>query len=313
LPYAREVIVAIPDLISNSYFPAIAAVEMGYFREQGITASIELTAPVERAYQGLRDGSVHFVAGSGHAMLSAFPNWQGGKLLCAQSQGMYWFLVMRSDLNARKGDVDIVKGKRIGAAPWVGMAFKYLLANAGIDPEKDGVVIRPVASTHAANANFGLAAAQALEAGEIDGFWANGMGAEIAVRRGVGTVVLDVRRGDGPRGCFNYTMATMAATDHLIEHSPDTAAAAVIAVSRAQRALKADPEAAFPIAEKLFPAAEAAMIVDVLRRDLPFYETAIPEIAVTGMNDFARSMGYLTQDVHYDDVVAASFRHLWSG
>lgn len=312
MPHASEVIVAIPDIISNSYFPAIAAVEMGYFREQGINASVKLVAPVERAYEALRDGSVHFVAGSGHSMLSAFPDWKGGKLLCAQSQGMYWFLVMRSDLNAGKGDVDIVKGKRIGAAPWVGMAFRHLLAKAGIDPERDGVVIRPVASSVAANINFGLAAAQALEAGEIDGFWANGIGAEIAVRRGVGTLVLDVRRGDGPKGCFNYTMATIAATDRLIEDSPDTAAAVVTALSRAQRALKANPQAAFPIAEKFFPAAEAAMIVDVLRRDLPFYQTRISDVAVTGMNDFARAMGYLTRDVGYHDVVASDFQHLWT-
>jgi ABC-type nitrate/sulfonate/bicarbonate transport system substrate-binding protein len=312
VPYPSDVVVAIPDIISNSYFPAIAAVEMGYFREQGIDASVKLVAPVERAYEALRDGSVHFVAGSGHSMLSAFPDWKGGKLLCAQSQGMYWFLVMRSDLNAKKGDVDIVKGRRIGAAPWVGMAFRHLLANAGIDLERDGVVIRPVASTVAANVNFGLAAAQALEAGEIDGFWANGIGAEIAVRRGVGTVVLDVRRGDGPQGCFNYTLATIAATDRLIESSPDTAAAAVMAVSQAQRVLKANPEAAFSIAEKFFPAAEAAMIVDVLRRDLPFYRTEISDVAVTGMNGFARAMGYLTRDVDYHDVVASGFKHLWT-
>jgi NitT/TauT family transport system substrate-binding protein len=285
---------------------------MGYFREQGVNASIRLIAPVERAYEALRDGEVHFVAGSSHSMLSAFPNWKGGKLLCAQSQGLYWFLVMRSDLNAKKGDINIVKGKRIGAAPWVGMAFKYLLFNAGIDMEKDNVVVQPVASTVAANVNFGLAAAQALEAGEIDGFWANGIGAEIAVRRGVGTIVLDVRRGDGPIGCFNYTMASIATTDQLIRETPETAAAAVVAVSRAQSALKANPEVAFSIAEKFFPAAEAAMIVDVVRRDLPFYETAITPVAVTGMNEFARHMGHLTVDVDYKDVVAPEFMHLWS-
>ncbi len=59
--------------------------------------------------------------------------------------------------------------------------------------------------------NFGVTAAKALEDGKVDGFWANGMGAEIAVRRGVGTVVLDVRRGDGPKPCFNYTMPVIAA------------------------------------------------------------------------------------------------------
>ena len=312
MPNVSEVVVAIPDIISNSYFPAIVAVEMGYFREQGVKASIRLVAPVERAYEALRAGEVHFVAGSSHSMLSAFPNWKGGKLLCAQSQGTYWFLVMRSNLNAHKGDISIVKGKRIGAAPWVGMAFKYLLFNAGIDMEKDNVVVQPVASTVAANVNFGLAAAQALEAGEIDGFWANGIGAEIAVRRGVGTIVLDVRRGDGPSGCFDYTMASIATTDQLIRETPETAAASVVAVSRAQSALKANPEVAFSVAEKFFPAAEAAMIVDVVRRDLPFYKTAITPVAVTGMNEFAHHMGHLTLDVDYKDVVAPEFMHLWN-
>ena len=66
------------------------------------------------------------------------------------------------------------------------------------------------------------------------------MGTEVAVRRGVGTVVLDVRRGDGPKPCFNYTMASIAATDRLIESSPETAAAAVRAMVKTHAALKAD-------------------------------------------------------------------------
>jgi hypothetical protein len=31
------------------------------------------------------------------------------------------------------------------------------------------------------------------------------MRTEVAIRRGVGTVVLDVRHGDGSQSCFNYT------------------------------------------------------------------------------------------------------------
>jgi len=33
--------------------------------------------------------------------------------------------------------------------------------------------------------------------------------------------VLDVRRGDGPKPCFNYTMASIATTDKLIAQSPE--------------------------------------------------------------------------------------------
>src|SRR5215472_7220393 len=104
--------IAVPDVISNSYFPAAAAVELGFFQREGLDVSLELIAPVEAAYAALRDGAVDFVGGSAHSMLAAFPEWQGGKLLCAQAQGMYWFLVMRADLGARRGDLAVVKGRR---------------------------------------------------------------------------------------------------------------------------------------------------------------------------------------------------------
>ena len=108
---------AVPDIISPSYFTAEAAVVLGCF-EQGIHAEVELISPVEKTYAALRDGEIEIVAGSAHSALSAFPRWQSVKLLCAQSQGMYWFLVMRADIGASRGDVSCVKGRKIGAAPW---------------------------------------------------------------------------------------------------------------------------------------------------------------------------------------------------
>src|SRR3546814_11937567 len=97
---------------------------------------------------------------------------------------MCWFLVMRSDLKPKRGDLGIVKGRSIGAAPWVEMGLRRLLVEAGIDLEKDGVKIAPVPGAVGAGVNFGLTAAKALEDGKIDGFWANGMGTERAARRG---------------------------------------------------------------------------------------------------------------------------------
>src|SRR5215831_13194723 len=177
---------AVPDLISNSYFPAVAAVALGFFEREGLDAELELIFPVDEAYRAMRDGRIDFVAGSAHSALAAFPEWQGAKLLCAQAQGMYWFLVMRADLGAKRGDVGVVRGRRIGAAPWVEMGLRRLLIEAGIDLERDRVTLAPVPGASGAGVNFGLTAARALEDGKIDGFWANGMGAEVAVRRGVG-------------------------------------------------------------------------------------------------------------------------------
>ena len=302
---------AVPDLISNSYFPAVAAVELGFFKEEGLDVTLELVFPVDKAYQAMRDGAVDFVGGSAHSALAAFPEWQGVKLLCAQAQGMYWFLVMRADLGARRGDVSIVRGRSIGAAPWVEMGLRRLLIEAGLDLERDGVRIAPVPGASGAGVNFGLTAAKALEDGKIDGFWANGMGADVAVRRGVGTVVLDVRRGDGPKPCFNYTMASLAATDRLIDSSPEIAAAAVRAIVKTQTALRADPARATGVGRKLFPPAGAALITELIRRDLPYYDATISSDFVAGMNQFARDVGILNGDVPYGQVVATRFIPLW--
>jgi ABC-type nitrate/sulfonate/bicarbonate transport system substrate-binding protein len=294
---------AFPDLISNSYFPAVAAVELCFFKEEGLDVLLELIFPVDKAYAALRDGAVDFVGGSAHSALAAFPEWQGAKLLCAQAQGMYWFLVMRADLGARRGELDVVRGRSIGAAPWVEMGLRRLLQAAGLDLARDEIRVAPVPGAMGAGVNFGVTAAKALAERKIDGFWANGMGAEVAVRSGAGTVVLDVRRGDGPKGCFDYTMASIAATDALISRAPDTAAAAVRAIRKTQAALKADPGRATAIGEKLFPPQEAALIAELIRRDTPYYDATISPEFVAAMNRFARDVGILKGDPGYEQVV----------
>jgi NitT/TauT family transport system substrate-binding protein len=302
---------AVPDMISNSYFPAEAAVELGFFKGEGLDVALELIFPVDKAYAALRDGAVDFVGGSAHSALAAFPDFRGVKLICAQAQGMYWFLVMHADLKARRGDIAVVKGRRIGAAPWVDKGLRGLLVEAGIDIERDGVTIAPVPGTAGAGINFGVTAAKTLEERRIDGFWANGMGAEVAVRRGVGTVVLDVRRGDGPKRCFNYTAATIATTNALIARAPGEAAAVVRAIVKTQAALKADTARATEVGEKLFPPSEAALIAELIRRDLPYYDAALSPAFLTGMIEFTRSQDLLAGPVSYEDVVATQFSPLW--
>src|SRR6476660_8930268 len=97
------------------------------------------------------------------------------------------------------------------------MGLRRLLQEGGIDLARDQVKVQPVPSMQSAGVNFGITAARAMEERKIDGFWANGMGAEVALRRGVGTLVLDVRRGDGPKGCFDYTFSCISTTEKLVK------------------------------------------------------------------------------------------------
>src|SRR5579862_2257120 len=132
------------------------------------------------------------------------------------------------------------------------MGLRALLIEAGIDPKRDGVDIAPVPGAVGSSINFGVTAAKALEERKLDGFWANGMGAEVAVRRGVGAIVLDVRRGDGPKACFNFTAPAIATTEALIARAPEKAAAAVRAIVKTHAALKADVTRAGEVGKKLF-------------------------------------------------------------
>jgi NitT/TauT family transport system substrate-binding protein len=304
--------IAVPDLVSNSYFPAAAADVLGYYRGEGLDLSVALVSPVEKCAEALRDGEVDFIAGPAHAPLLAFPDWQGVKLICAQSQGTHWFLVMRRALRLKRGEIDGIKGQKIAAVPFTAAALRRVLAAAGLDPQRNKINIVTPEHVLAPGVNFGLAAAQALAAGEVDGFFANGMGAEIAVRSGAGDIVLDIRRGDGPPECFNYTMPAIAATDRLIAANPQAAAGVVRAIVRVQKALRSDIARAAEAGARLFPPYEAGLIADIVLRDVPFYSAGLSYAFVNAMNGFARDIGLLrTAPVSYQNVVASQFAALW--
>jgi NitT/TauT family transport system substrate-binding protein len=303
--------IATPDLVTNSYFPALAAEELGIYREEGIDAHVALRPSLE-AVNALRDGAVNFVAGGAHTMLLAFPGWRGAKLVVTLSQGTPWLLVLRADLPVPRGDIAAIKGLRIGAAPGPDRALLHLLHEVDIDPARDRVAIAPVPGADAPGASFGVLAAEALERRLVDGFWANALGSETAVRRGVGKVVVDVRRGDGPPGAEHYTWAALATTEDLIAREPERVAAVVRAIVRTQNLLKQDPARATEVGRRRFPPGAADIIAAIVERDLPFYDPVISKVSVATMNGFAQAIGLLAGPVAYDDVVATRFSDLWS-
>ncbi len=303
--------IATPDLVTNSYFPALAAEELGVYREEGVDAHVELLPSLD-AVNALRDGAVDFVAGGAHTTLLAFPQWNGAKLVITISQGTPWLLVLRADLPARRGDIGAVRGLRIGAAPGPDRAFLHLLGEVGLDPARDGIAIGPVPGSNAPDASFGVAAADALERRFVDGFWANALGSETAVRRGVGKIIADVRRGDGPPEAGRYTFAALSTTEAFIAREPERVAATVRAIVRTQRLLKREPGRATEVGRRRFPLASAEIIADVVERDLPFYDPVISPAAVTAMNTFAQAIGLLATPVAYDAVVATRVAGLWS-
>ena len=139
------------------------------------------------------------------------------------------------------------------------------------------------------------------------------MRAAIGEKLGVAKIHLDLRRGDGPPGARLYNFAALTTTDQLINERPQVAAAAVRAIVKTQRALKADPSLAEKVGARLFPVEEASLIGGLVARDAPFYDANISPEAVEGLNKFAGANGLISQLVPYDQLVAPPFiRQLWT-
>ena len=299
--------IAVPDLVSNSYFPIIAAVELGFFKSEGFDASVDLLFPVPKTFEALRDGQLDFVVGSAHATLLAFPDWKGAKLLCAIAKHTYWFLVIRSDLNPKRGDLSVVKGLRIGAAPGVNLSLQRLLIEAGIDPEKNNVQIVPIPGR--SRTECFLRSLGGEGAGRRQARWLLGQ------RHGLRSRA-PPRRRQRSTGCSSRRRASCGTELYFLRacrygeshrKRPDSARAAIRAIMKAHKALKEDVSRATEVGKKRFPPSEAELIAELIRRDLPYYDPTITEETVTHMNRFAQDIGLLSAPVPYDQVVATQF------
>src|SRR4029077_18385161 len=134
---------------------------------------------------------------------------------------------------------------------------------------------------------------------------------EVAVKRGLGTLVLDARRGDGPASLRGYTFGVLATRADFVEKTRDKAAAAVRALVKTQKALKADPKRATKVGEKWFPAYEASLIATLVERDLQYYDPVVHKDSFDSMCKFAQTVGLTTGVGKYEDVAATQFANLW--
>ena len=192
------------------------------------------------------------------------------------------------------------------------LGLRHLLAELGLNVEQGDAQIVPAPPTQAGRF-MGHAGVEAIRQNLADGYWGNGMRVALGEKAGVAKVHLDLRRGDGPPGARWYNFAALTTTERLIEEQPQAAAAAVRAIVKTQKALKADPSLSTGIAERLFPPEEVPLIASLIARDVPFYDAAISPEAVEGLSKFAMASGLTAEPVAYEQLVATQFRELWSG
>ena len=303
--------IASVDLVSNTCFPALAADELGFFRDEGVDVEITLVPAMGSTAAVKENKADAMIAGSVHDVLTEFDHWQGVSICVALSQGTPWLLTMKQSFEGFRGDFEALKGCTFTAAPGPDLAFKQVLRAGGIDPEND-VSIIDLPGAHDSNVSFGVFAAEGLKNGQIDGFWANAMGAEKARHLGVGKVHVDVRRGDDPENTRFFTFAGLVVREDFLDEAGPEVDAVVRAIVRAQRALREEPALARKVGEGKFLSDSAELISNVIARDVEFYDPVISEERVKNLNRFAQSIGHIRGPVPYKKVVAQRCIDLWT-
>ena len=300
----------VADLDSPSYFVATAAVELGYFKREGI--DIEFIYNTREGPRLLREGKLDFIGGPAYVGLRAFPEWKGAKLLCALAQYSYWFLAVRQDLDAKRGDLAALKGLRISAAVAdPGKGLQYMLTEAGLDLERDKIELVPPPPSYGDKGFMARNGIDSITQGLADAYWGNGMRVALGEKLGIAKLHLDLRRGDGPPGARYYNFAALTTREDLAKERPEVAAGAIRAVRSAQKALKSNPSLATGIGKKLFPADEAELIAELITRDAPFYDAVITREAIDGVMKFAKGFGLIKDVIPYEALVASEFSALW--
>lgn len=300
----------VADYDSPSYFVATAAVKLGFFKQEGVDVEFVAEYGAKHGPERLRDGSIHFFGGPAFAGTRAFPAWKGIKLVAALAQHSYWFMGVRKDIDIPRGDIKALKGLRVSSSfAFPRTALRHMLIEAGIDV--DGGEVRIVESLPSKSESHSRDGIKALQENLADGFWGNGMRLALAEKAGIAKLHLDLRRGDGPHGARLYNFAALTMTDAMIAAEPEVAAAAVRAIVKTQKALRADPSLAKKVGDELFPGEEADMMPILVARDAPFYDAVITPEAIAGLNAFARANGLLDQPLAYDAIVATGLKANW--
>jgi hypothetical protein len=78
---------SVADLDSPSYFVAVAAADLGFFKREGLDVELMREFGARTGPERLRDGALHFFGGPAYAATRAFPAWKGAKL-CARCRNI---------------------------------------------------------------------------------------------------------------------------------------------------------------------------------------------------------------------------------
>ncbi|MDO5292383.1 MAG: ABC transporter substrate-binding protein [bacterium] len=285
------------------YAPMYAAIELGYFEEQGIDLTLVNGLGADKTMTAVLSGEADIGFMGSETTIYVY---QQGKKDYVQSfaqltQRAGNFLVARSDNAAEEFDWNTLKNKTVlggreGGMPE--MVFEYILKQKGIDPKNDLNIVQ--------NIDFGHTA-EAFTSGQGDytvEFEPSANALEVA---GKGKVVasLGVESGNVP-----YT--SFCAKKSYIEENQDIIRRFTNAIQQGMDYVQTHtPEEIAQVISPQFRETDMQAIINIVTR---YYEqgtwkenTVFEKESFELLKDILKSAGQLEKDIPYEDLVVTDY------
>ncbi|MET0851696.1 MAG: ABC transporter substrate-binding protein [Candidatus Rokuibacteriota bacterium] len=284
--------------------PFYLAVRKGFFKELGLDVKLVTSEGGGRHIAAVISGDANaFIGGPEHI---AFARVKGGKELRAvvsmSNRASQYFVAGKSvTINDKASAGEKLRGKRIAIGTRGGTGYsivRFLLAQDGIDPTKDVVLVEiPTAAGRMA----------AIRAGQADVAMIN----EPLISQGMKAGLWNQPFMSMPAELGPFVYTTINLPLDLIQKDPAMVAGMVKAMVKALEYTFAHPEEAEAVARAEFPTLPVEDVKAVLKRALDdkLWERngSMPKEAWARLHEIVRKGGLLERDVAYEEVFEPKF------
>lgn len=292
--------------------PVVVAKERGFFAEEGLDAQIDYFAGGTPSTAALIGGSVQFIVAAFENNIKAVKNGQKLVSVLNLQTDFAGALIVRKEAIPKvtgKPTVADLKGLKIGTLARGGFAdvsTRYILNDAGLDPEKD-VTLVPIRG-----ADRQLTAG---EAGEIDAAFVMEPWSVIGVDKSkTWAFVLDITTGEGPSVFQGLGYITLQTTRDYVAKNRPTVEKVVRALVKAQHFIvdPANIDVLAEIADREYGGSGLDVVKLSLARQAHSFSPTLTAGNVAKTSELLVKSNSITAPAPtFEEVVDVSFAPLW--
>lgn len=287
------------------FLPMYAAVENGYFEEEGIDLEIISTSAGPEATQALVTGEAQFCAiGNGQAA-NLLLQGEAVKIINEMENKITFYAVGKTG-GEEVTEISDLAGKKIGvtgAGAETDGLIRYLLIKAGLDPDKD-VTIEGVGGM----SNM----ATALDSGAVDVIMTWEPLVTQLLQSGEGYVIAKFNTDEDSQKYLDspyYSFSVVEVLQSYIDENPEMVQAFSNAMVKGEKWLQEnDIETIAELASKYFDM-EHDVLIQALESEFTAYSAdgTVPEEGHNTAIRVFKESGLMSEDVAFEDLVDNSF------